>query len=131
MSQGRRVAETAMVVPAIESKTAIEQIDEILEIEGLRAVQIACTDFSKELGYPFQYEHPEVWRAIDRLTEKARAKGITVVANTGYDYTTAEEISGRVKRLYDHGVRVVLMQGAEFLLETFSKSLLEKIKTSN
>lgn len=130
VSQGRRVAETAMVVPAIESRTAIDQLDEILEIDGLRAIQIACTDFSKELGYPFQYEHPEVWRAIDRLTEKARAKGIIVVANTGYDYTTAEEISGRVKRLYDHGVRVVLMQGAEFLLETFSRSLLERIKNT-
>src|SRR3546814_8334693 len=48
VSQGRRVADTAMVVPAIESKIAIDQIDEILEIEGLRAVPIARTDLSKK-----------------------------------------------------------------------------------
>jgi 4-hydroxy-2-oxoheptanedioate aldolase len=129
-NQGSRVIEETMVVPAIESRSAIEQLDEILEIEGLRAIQLACTDFSKELGYPFQYEHPEVWKAIDRLSEKARARGILVVANTGYDYTTYDEIAGRVQRLYDHGVRVVLMQGAEFLLESFSKTLIEKIKSA-
>lgn len=129
VSQGQRVVDQTMVVPAIESRTAIEQLDEIVEIDGLRAIQIACTDFSKELGYPFQYEHPEVWKAIDRLAQKAAERGIIVVANTGYDYTTEEEISARVNRLYDHGVKVVLMQGAEFLLETFSKSLLKKIKS--
>lgn len=125
--QSERVIEETMVVPAIESKTAIEQIDEILEIPGLRAVQFAVTDFSKELGYPFQYEHPAVWRAIRDISDKARSRGILVVANTGYDYTTADAITGRVGRLYDHGVRVVLMQGAEFLLETFAKPLVEQI----
>lgn len=125
--QSKRVVDETMVVPAIESKTAIEQIDEILEIPGLRAIQFAVTDFSKELGYPFQYEHPEVWKAIRGISDKARARGILVVANTGYDYTTAEEISARVGRLYDHGVRVVLMQGAEFLLEVFAKPLVQMI----
>lgn len=129
-SQGARVVDEATVIPAIESKTAIEQLDEILEIEGLRAIFIACTDFSKELGYPFQYEHPEVWKVIDRLTQKAAAKDIMVGANTGYDFTTEMEIRDRVMRLYDHGVRAVLMQGAEFLLETYSRSLIEKIQTS-
>lgn len=128
VSQGKRVVDEIMVVPAIESKSAIQQIDEILEVEGLRAVQIAVTDFSKELGYPFDYENPAIWRAIDDLVQKAHARGIVVVANTGYDYTTTEEITGRVKRLYDHGVRVVLMQGAEFLLEQFSRNLIQSIQ---
>lgn len=127
VSQGERVIDQAIVAPAIESKTAIDQIDEILEIEGLRMIQISCTDFSKELGYPFQYEHPAVWRAIDDLSSKARKRGIKVAANTGYDYTTFDEISGRVQRLYDHGVTAVLMQGAEFLLETFSRKLIDQI----
>jgi 4-hydroxy-2-oxoheptanedioate aldolase len=126
-AQSKRAIDTTMVVPAIESATAIEQLDEILEIEGLRAIQIACTDFSKMLGYPFEYEHPAVWKKIDELSQKARKKGILVVANTGYDFTTPEQITGRVRRLYDHGVRVVLMQGADFLFETFSRSLIEKI----
>lgn len=129
--QSARVIEETMVVPAIESKTAIEQIDEILEIPGLRAVQLAVTDFSKELGYPFQYEHPAVWKAIRDISDKAKARGILLVANTGYDYTTAEAIAGRVGRLYDHGVRVVLMQGADFLFETLARPLVEQIRRAH
>jgi 2-keto-3-deoxy-L-rhamnonate aldolase RhmA len=129
--QSKRVVDETMLVPAIESKTAIEQIDEILEIPGLRAIQFAVTDFSKELGYPFQYEHPEVWKAIRSISDKARAKGILVVSNTGYDFTTADEIAARVGRLYDHGVRVVLMQGADFLLECFTKPLVKMIQDAH
>lgn len=128
--QRARVIDETMLVPAIESKTAIDQIDEILEIPGLRAVQFAVTDFSKEIGYPFQYEHPAVWKAIRDIADKARARGILVVANTGYDFTTVDTIADRVGRLYDHGVRVVLMQGAEFLLETLTKPLVEQIHRS-
>lgn len=117
-----------MVIPAIENGNAIREIDEILEIDGLRGIFIACTDFSKEVGHPFQYDHPEVWKAMDRIINQARTRGIFVGANTGYDYKTPEEIRGRVMALYDHGVRAVLVQGAEFLLETYSKRLIDDIK---
>ena len=117
-----------MVLPAIENANAIREVDEILEIEGLRGIFFACTDFTKEMGYPLQYEHPEVWKAMDRIIEKARKRGLFVGANTGYEFQTPEEIFGRVQSLYDHGVRAVLIQGAEFLLETYSRRLLDGIR---
>ncbi|OBZ93450.1 hypothetical protein ADU59_21595 [Pararhizobium polonicum] len=128
--QREQVIEETVVVPAIESKTAIDQIDEILEMPRLRAIQFGSTDLSKEIGYAFQYEHPAVWKAIRDISDKARSRGILVVANTGYDLTTVDAIAGRVGRLYDHGMRVVLMQGAEFLLETLTKPLVEQIHRS-
>ena len=127
-SQGKRVVEQTLLMPAIESRTAIDEIDEILDIEGLRGVMISCTDFSKELGYPFQYDHPEVWKAIDHITNKARARNLVVAANTGYDFHTPERILGRVQSLSDHGVRAVMIQGAEFLLETYSRRLITDIR---
>ena len=127
-SQGARVVDETLLMPAIESRTAIDEIDEILDIEGLRGIMISCTDFSKELGYPFQYDHPEVWKAIDKITMKARDRKLVVAANTGYDFHTPERILGRVQALYDHGVRAVLVQGAEFLLETYSRRLINDIR---
>ena len=127
-AQRKRVIDQTLFLPSIESKTAIDELDDILSIEGLRAVMIAVTDFSKELGHAFEYEHPEVWRAIDRVVETARAKGILVAANTGYAYTTPETITKRVADLYDHGVRMVMIQGAEFLLECLAKPLLGGIR---
>ncbi|MCH7487775.1 MAG: hypothetical protein IIC04_12405 [Proteobacteria bacterium] len=37
-AQGKRVAESALIIPGIESRTAIDEIDEILDTEGLRAI---------------------------------------------------------------------------------------------
>jgi hypothetical protein len=59
---------------------------------------------------------------------KANARGITVAANMGYAYTTHEEMRDRVKRLYDHGVRICLMQGADSMYENFARRLIGDIR---
>ncbi len=37
-AQGKRVAESALIIPGIESPTAIDEIDEILDTEDLRSI---------------------------------------------------------------------------------------------
>jgi 4-hydroxy-2-oxoheptanedioate aldolase len=118
----------AVFVPHIEAKSSIDEIDEILDIDGLRIIMIAMTDFSQALGYPFQYEHPEVWKAVDGIVAKARAKGIVVAANSGYDFKTPDQIRPRIQRMHDHGIRICLMQGADTLLENSAKSLLNDVR---
>ena len=129
-AMNQKSADVAVFVPHIEAGTAIDEIDEILEIEGLRIIMIAMTDFSQALGYPFQYDHPEVWKAVDRIVGKARARGIVVAANSGYDFTTPEQIQQRIQRMYQHGIRICLMQGADTLLENSAKSLLANVHQS-
>jgi len=63
-AMNKKDADVAVFVPHIEAGTAIREIDEILAIDGIRIVMLAMTDLSKALGHPFQYEHPEVWRAL-------------------------------------------------------------------
>ena len=120
-------ANAAVFVPHIEAGTAIREIDQILEIDGLRIIMLAMTDFSQALGYPFQYEHPEVWKAVDEIVAKARARGIIVAANSGYDFKTPQEIVPRIQRMHQHGIRICLMQGADTLLENSAKSLLSTV----
>jgi 4-hydroxy-2-oxoheptanedioate aldolase len=126
----KKSANTAIFAPHIEAGTAMNQIDEILEIDGVRIVMLAMTDLSKALGYAFQYDHPEVWKTLDGIVAKAKSRGITVAANMGYDYRTHDEIRGRVKKMYDHGVRICLMQGADSQYENFAKRLLGDIRTA-
>ena len=120
--------DVAVFVPHIEAGTAIEEIDEILAIDGIRIVMLAMTDLSKALGHPFQYEHPEVWRALDSIVEKAGKRNIAIAANMGYDYTTYERMTERVQRMHEHGVRICLMQGADNMLENFARPLLNDIR---
>jgi 2-keto-3-deoxy-L-rhamnonate aldolase RhmA len=118
----------AMFVPHIEAGTSIKEIDEIINIDGLRAIMIAMTDLSDALGYPFQYDHPEVWKVLDSIVSKAHARGIVVAANSGYAFTTPEQIIERVRKMHEHGVRICLMQGADSMLENFAKSLLSGVR---
>jgi 2-keto-3-deoxy-L-rhamnonate aldolase RhmA len=123
----QKIARQALIVPSIESKTAIAEIRDIASLEGLRAIFIACTDFAEQLGHPFDYEHPEVWAAFDKIAQLARDNNLTLVANTGYVYKTMEANAKRVKDLYDHGASVVMVQGVEFLLEVLCKELMDRI----
>ena len=118
----------AVFVPHVEAGTAINEIDTIIAIDGVRIVMLAMTDLSKALGHAFQYDHPEVWKTLDAIVQKARARGITIAANMGYAYTTHEQMLERVRRLYEHGVRICLMQGADSMFENFSRRLLNDIR---
>ena len=124
----KKIASQALIVPSIESKTAIAEIKDIASLEGMRAIFIACTDFAEQLGHPFDYEHPEVWAAFDKIAQLARDKNLTLVANTGYVYKTMEANAKRVKDLYDHGAQVVMVQGVEFLLEVLCREMMDRIQ---
>jgi 2-keto-3-deoxy-L-rhamnonate aldolase RhmA len=120
--------DVAVFAPHIEAGTAINEIDEILAIDGIRILMLAMTDLSKALGHPFEYEHADVWRALDSIVGKAAKRNIVIAANMGYDYTTHERMSQRVQRMHQHGVRICLMQGADNMLENFAKPLLSEIR---
>lgn len=123
----QNVDRSALLVPSIESKTAIREIKDIAALPGMRAIFIACTDFAEQLGHPFDYEHPEVWAAFDKVAQLARDHKLTLIANTGYVYKTMEGNAKRVKDLYDHGAQVVMVQGVEFLLEVLCKEMMDRI----
>ena len=89
---------------------------------------LAMTDLSEALGYPFEYDHPEVWRAVDRIVNKAHARGIIVAANIGYAFTTPDQIIERVHKLHQHGIRICLMQGADVMFENHAKALLSEVR---
>ena len=124
----KKLENIATFVPHIEAGTAVDQIDEILKIDGLRIIMLAMTDLSAAIGYPFQYDHPEVWKLVDSIVAKAKSRDITVAANMGYAFTTHQTMLERVHKMQQHGIRICLMQGADNMLENFAKPLLNEIR---
>jgi 2-keto-3-deoxy-L-rhamnonate aldolase RhmA len=124
----KKIDRQALLLPSIESAGAIKDIKAIAQLEGMRAIFIACTDFAEQLGHPFDYEHPQVWAAFDRIAQLARDNNLTLVANTGYVYKTMDDNARRVKDLYDHGAQVVMVQGVEFLLEVLCREMMDRIQ---
>jgi 4-hydroxy-2-oxoheptanedioate aldolase len=80
----------------IESPEAIENLDEMLaEVAGIGFCLIGEGDLSQALGYPRQYDHPEVVGATRRIVETCRKHHIVV----GNPHTTALNLD----RLLDEG----------------------------
>jgi 2-keto-3-deoxy-L-rhamnonate aldolase RhmA len=117
-----------LIIPSVESRLGIEQVDEMLEMPGLRAFGIAMTDLAIALGHPMQYDHPEVWRFVDRVALKARERGIWLTAGTGYADRTWQGIAERVRRLHDHGVHMIFLQTPEYILQLATTRLLTEVR---
>ena len=117
-----------LVIPSVESKLGIEQTDEILEMPGLRAFGIAMTDTAIALGHPMDYDHPDVWRFVDRVAKKAKDRGVYLTAGTGFADKTWDGIAARVKRLRDHGIDMIFLQTPEYILQLATTQLLAKVR---
>lgn len=80
----------------IESSRAVENLDDILSnVPGIACLLIGEGDLSQDLGYPRQYEHPEVLGAMAKVLEVARKHGVRV----GHPHVTG----ANVQRVIDEG----------------------------
>lgn len=116
------------VIPHIESK-AVEELEETLNIPGLKMFFFAMTDLSKVIANspkPNWY-HPKLWEYVNKAVEIGKKKGIVIGANTSYCYDM-EEMRKRVKKLHDAGVRFIMIQGASFLFQVAIGQFLKAAK---
>lgn len=68
-----QVAEQTCLIIQIESLLGIQNLDEILAIEGLDAVFLGPTDLAASMGYLNQSHHPEVQDAITQALQQIHA----------------------------------------------------------
>jgi 4-hydroxy-2-oxoheptanedioate aldolase len=59
----------------IESVTGLENLDEILKVEGIDGVFIGAVDLSATMGYQGNPNHPEVQKAVVDAIQRIRASG--------------------------------------------------------
>lgn len=70
-----QVNDSLCLLVQVESKTALDNLDEILDVEGIDGVFIGPADLSASLGYPDNAGHPEVQRIIETSIQRIRAAG--------------------------------------------------------
>ena len=66
----------AVVIVMIEHYKAVENIDEILQVEGVDAFIIGPYDLSASMGMPGELKHPDVTAAIATIREAGKRHGI-------------------------------------------------------
>lgn len=84
-----RANDEILVMPMIEEREALDNLDGILAVDGLEAIFIGPGDLSISLGYPGEMERPEVAGEVLRVARAARQRGILVGSLAGSDAWTA------------------------------------------
>ena len=66
------------VIPMIETRTALDQLDAILDVDGLDAIYVGPSDLGISLGLRplLDREEPEMLRHYERLVRAARDRGL-------------------------------------------------------
>jgi 2-keto-3-deoxy-L-rhamnonate aldolase RhmA len=71
-----KAMDEVVIAIMIEKKGAIENLEEILEVEGVDMVQFGPVDYSISIGKPGKAQDPEVQNAHKYMIEAALKKGI-------------------------------------------------------
>lgn len=94
-----RANEDALVIPVIETRSASENIEEILDVPGLETIFFGPADLSSSMGFLGQWEGPGVAEDILRIKDSAAQRGIA----SGVIGMNPEDVKARI----DQGFKLV------------------------
>jgi 4-hydroxy-2-oxoheptanedioate aldolase len=119
----------AFVIPQPETQGALDALEEVIADPEISMVFIGMSDASRIITGPQQpdFYNARLWEYVDRAVELGRQHGVTVGANTSYAYTL-DEMHKRVVMLHEHGVRMIMMQGVNFIFQIVAEQLLGELR---
>ncbi len=117
------------LIPQPETPGALEDLEAIIAEPGIRIVFIAMTDASRVLtqSHTPDWYHPGLWEYVDRAVALGKEHGVTIGANTSYAYSL-DELKNRIRVLDEHGVRMIMVQSANFLYQVAMTDFLRDLR---
>jgi len=95
-----------LTIVLIESREAVDNLPEILAVEGIDAFFVGPADMAASIGRPLERDHPEVRDLVSRA--------IRTVAAAGRIVGTPAPRSRKAERV-EQGVRILYVHANEFL----------------
>jgi len=104
----------------IETKKALENIEEIVKHPRIDMVFIGPADLSLTLGIPGQFDHPDFVDAVDRILDVTRRDGHSIgMQSMNVDYS---------KNMMKKGLRFVCCGGAISLIRQYGTEMVRQLK---
>jgi 2-keto-3-deoxy-L-rhamnonate aldolase RhmA len=97
-----------LAICQVESRAALESIEEIAAVPGLDALFIGPYDLSISMGIAEQFRSTEFWCAVDRVVAAAKVNGIAAALQTGDMWILKEARRRGVRLLFYSGDFAVL-----------------------
>jgi 4-hydroxy-2-oxoheptanedioate aldolase len=100
-------ANTVLVIAQVEGREGIEQLEAILEVEGIDIVFVGVYDLSQSVGRPGEVDHPQVQDLLERVCTRCRERG-RVVGTFVEDPESAMRLAARGVHYLCYGVDIGL-----------------------
>lgn len=120
--------EEAMVIPLLEDKEFLDNLDDILDVKGISAVSFGPTDYALSIGLNLLYDfnNPRIVEAFEAVIKGAKKRNLPVLS--AVNPCTVE----RAKKLADMGVKFQLF-GTDIALiagsiNSLMKDVVSKVK---
>lgn len=103
--------EETMVICQIETKTGVENMEEIVKVEGIDSLFVGPMDLSNTLGIVGQFDHPELKKYIDKALQIGKENNMPMSIMTFNGESTNEFL--------EKGFQIIAMGcDAIFLMQT-------------
>jgi len=118
----RAANDNILTIIQIETAKGLENVEKIVEVEGIDVIIIGPADLSASMGYPGDPEHEDVRKAIDKIMKVAKEKGIAL----GGSGSTDEDVMAESQK---KGVLLFSVNPAAFIASSFNQ-LVTNIRSS-
>jgi 2-dehydro-3-deoxyglucarate aldolase/4-hydroxy-2-oxoheptanedioate aldolase len=68
-------AETFVAIQ-IEHVDAVAEVEQIAALQGVDVLFVGPADLSQSMGFPGEWEHPQVWQSLEKVSAAAKKHGI-------------------------------------------------------
>ncbi len=116
----RSANEETLIIVQTETVKAVDNINQILSVEGVDVAWIGQADMTVSLGVPGQYDHPKFLKVLDTILNACAKYNVA----PGFIPITLQE----TKMMIDMGVRCVAYTADVFLYSHFLKAGIDEIK---
>jgi 4-hydroxy-2-oxoheptanedioate aldolase len=95
--QTERANEGIAIILMIETAEALANLDEIVQEPGIDALFVGLSDLARSMGHPGDNMHPRVQEAVQRIFQRAAAKGVAsgVLASSPMDFQRYASMGAR------------------------------------
>lgn len=101
------------IIAMIESRTALENLPQILAVEGIDVFFVGPADLAKSLGMPGQKFHPQVRQQVFDAARQIRAAGRCAGTLVSRD-NAADYVQAGFRLLYEHANEFLRLGAADF-----------------
>ena len=108
-----------LVCVQLEEGEAVENVEQIMGVEGVDVFFVGPSDLSQSLGYPGRPDVPEVREAMEHVFSTARAAG-KIFGSAGNADATRRYLEQGVSYLYTHLTTLLSSASRTFLNEVTS-----------